>query len=308
MKEGFNRRDFIRLSVYGALVMGELGFRKGEDIKNLASPIDQELSEKIAEQTKDEFGLTHFSLDGKFPKYLHKSIRSEALTEGYDYGNIASQLAVIHSSLSQYPPEFYDILKKVPWPWGFVAGLNLQNKIDARWQDIGGCVAGNPEKGLIVALNLNSGYNGVFDSWTRSSTHHELWHLASNPQVTTSITPNLHIDQTLIEIDKKYGLNAQEFKHYSQAADCGGDNVEGFARCYGEFDPNEDGATIAECLMTGNLDFWQKLTNDQALREKAGAIVGVYMAISNGKMDVSYFEKIRDREKIDWGWTPLKLV
>lgn len=312
--KALTRRDFLKLLVDTVLISSPMTpllemMHGWKEINPYTKPIDREISLEVAQQIQDQFKLTNVAVETNSARIIKGNLRLRPASEAFNIGGVAAQLVSIYNALTQYPPEYFQTLRNVPWPWGITAGVELERKDEDGWQRIGGTVIGTPDTGLSVCLNVNGGYRGVIAGASRLALHHELWHLASNPDVTTRIIPKLNIEEQISQIDKSHGLQSDKYKAYKDASSCEGVSVPpGFAECYGEYGVSEDGATIASRLMMGDRNLWKRMDSDNILREKAQAIIEIYKALSANKMGQAFFEEMRDYKQVDWNWPNLKIL
>jgi hypothetical protein len=198
----------------------------------------------------------------------------------------ADALRLVDKALRKYSPEalnnighFGFIFPEEIWHW---------NGETQEWEDYGGTVLDYGGQFDVIVLSTS----GI----SERSLHHEMYHLVDSRDSGG--------DDILLEnMTANTGLSYYPDLPYEDARKCSSKSA-GFAECYGQWNTDEDGATIAERLMTGNKDLWKKSKDDLTLQAKISIVIEQYKWISAGKMDREFFENLRDR-KIPgnyWGW------
>ncbi|MCC7304435.1 hypothetical protein IT418_03435 [bacterium] len=242
----------------------------------------------IIEADDSGYGLYHFD-----------DVRSIGISDSEnEYAQFLLKERVI-PSLSKYPPAFFKNLAGLRLQMQFTGELSVYSPEFDWWTPAAG-VTKHADDASIILINI----------WQPLSTiDHELHH-AITDHISIHFGQNItleNIDTTLINITNDAGLSYKTDTPYGFIMDCTEVPV-GFASCYGQWNVNEDGATIAEMLLTGNRAFYKRLEQDPVLQKKAEAIMHFYYVLSEGAMDYIYFDDIRHNKRALWQYPDILIL
>lgn len=277
-----SRREFLKLMGAALLSSCNLEF----------SGQDREIASKLVPSIEQTFGIHELHL-----------VERPIITANYEihpieYGHltITGNLKNFYSELCKYPPEFYENIRELNW--GIYLGKDLIQIIDGELFNVDGFsfkdINGNPR--IVI---------DIFNTLRVSALvlHHDMFHqISDNSPLVTNNALMTNIDDSLLSIDREHGLPSHQYQHYGEVDNCTDSNPLGFASCYGQWNPDEDGAEIAKSLMTGDLNLWKRSQTDKALREKMIQVMNMYEFISNGKMNEIFFSELTYGYKNFWGW------
>lgn len=259
-------------------------------------------SHEICETIKNEFKIKQVKLDGKVSE-SDKSLISAEPVSNFGLYDISNQLTEHYKSLTRYPRELFQSLNDAETPLSIVGGNKIMvKKNDGEWYLVGGTVVNNYTNGSSIVLSFDSYFFPLQKSYTRELLHHEFWHFISMSPKLREIKSLPNVSEELANIDNRFGIASHSYISYKDASNCSDSAPTGFAWCFGMNNPDEDGATIAEKLMTGNKKIWERSSTDPALMAKIDLVRLVYSNLSNGKMNDQFFKDLRDGRHPHWDW------
>lgn len=241
------------------------------------------------------------------PQYLQDDTSepvklTEHLTSmGFDEQGVqdASELIrdIFTPTLNKYSPSFFHNMKGISPYILFSSDLQLFSDKDAKWIRIGGTV-----------IEIENSYVVLFDiSQPKESLDHEIYHLFSDNMPLLKNDETIEsIDTILQSITEDAGLSYKSDLSLEEISACSDVDPSGFYNCYGSWNSNEDGATIATALVNGDKHLWERIKTDDALAKKVDAIIDLYAIASNGEMDRQYFEDVAQGAQRTWTY-PYKL-
>jgi hypothetical protein len=264
------RRGFLKFAGVTSAVLAAILFSNGA-----VSEADRLNSDRLAEMTKNIFpNMSHFSFgpEGMTDEEL-KDLKIYPPAYGL-LGNTFSKIQTVYTALRLYPQNIYE---KFPYKFGATLCSDLQTLIDGKYESIGGKVAmaqNCPTFFINTTLALNSDVSTL--------SHHEIFHLL---RIQTDPSSWVNIDRVF--------TTSPHTEKFMNSPRCSSDpKPMGYAECYGTSNSGEDQATIAEAIMTGNQDIFERAKNDTVLKDKIGAVMARYYEISDGRMNLDFFNEL----------------
>lgn len=285
------RGSFMKIMTIGGLATGAALLLSSCNFEQAAR--DEQVANNIATHIVNQFGLNSIRFL-KSNETFHDHTNVEAMPFGYS--EATTTMENIYNSLCKYPPSFFENITDLNTQ--LIIGSELETlQEDNTWARIGGTVFYDGGVQIVMPSSMTAQRTSVVID-------HEFFHGVTDNSPQLVANPFfIDVDKRLQSVNAKYGLVENVYKNYNEAAACGSTHNPGFARCYGAWNTNEDGAVIAEKLLNGDREIYRNSVTDKPLKEKVLAIMDVYREISGGKMNEEYFGKLSNGQAEGvWGW------
>ncbi|KKR06479.1 MAG: hypothetical protein UT34_C0001G0520 [candidate division WS6 bacterium GW2011_GWF2_39_15] len=192
---------------------------------------------------------------------------------------------IIEPALSEFSPTFYRNLNVLNPQILLSSTIMVYDEKAQEWVQAGG-VSTNIDGKPAIILDINY--------LNKSVIVHELSHMAfNNLTYVPEGTAESLLHPTFDQITSEAGLIYHNEWSITDSFGCTTVDPVGFESCYGSSDWYEDEATIATSLFAGDKYFYERMADDDVLREKANTIIEFYTYVSGGEMNRDFFERIR---------------
>lgn len=239
----------------------------------------------------EKYGISRVSWGTEFDQWLLDLINKQPrMTPIASVSGKFFSLEMLDAGLRVYSPKLLDNLR--PHDFILVSRLKTVNPKTGQENYPGGMQANVDVCGENVNIIIIAGLNSF-----STKLHHEMYHCMDHMDGAWG-------DQDFEQIVRKSGVPYKDSIPYREIAQCEG-VADGYAECYGEWNKLEDRATIAERLMAGDDEFWERMQSDEILNDKVGFVIRQYEEMSAGGMDREFFENLRDGKigKDFWGYS-----